>query len=136
MDLRLILEIPVVALVFGNTINSNHAVIFLRNNRCGDRPFIPVGQAAAVHISVIIVVANGVLLRVDRDSDRTTTTPIITENTLIHVHRGLGSNDLTAAPLAKRQFVQSKGAFSIEQWCDLSCGPPRKTNVTAALPIL
>ena len=38
------------ALVFGNTINSIHAVIFRHNNRCGDRPFIPVGQAAAVHM--------------------------------------------------------------------------------------
>ena len=100
MDLRLILEIPVVALVFGNTINSNHAVIFRRNNRCGVRPFLPVGQAAAVLISVIIVVVNGVILRVDRDFDRITTTSIITEHTLIHVHRGLGSNDLPAAPLA------------------------------------
>jgi hypothetical protein len=123
LDLCLILEIPVVALVFGNTINSNLAVIFRRNNRCGDRLFIPVGQAAVVHISVIIVVVKGVILRVDRDSDRITTTPIITEQTLIHVHRGLAFNDFTVAPLAKRQFVQSKGAFSTGQWCGLSCGP-------------
>jgi hypothetical protein len=90
LDLRLILEIPVAVRVFGNTINSNHEVIFRRNNRCGDRPFIPVGQAAAVLILVITVVVNGAILRVDRDSDHITTTPIITEHSPSHVHRGLG----------------------------------------------
>jgi hypothetical protein len=100
LDLLLILEIPVVALTFGNTINSNHAVIFRRTNRCGDRLFIHVGLAAVALISVIIVVVNGVILRVDRDSGRITTIRIITEHTLIHVHRGLGSNNLPAAPLA------------------------------------
>jgi hypothetical protein len=94
------LEIRVAVPAFGNTTISNHEVIFRRNNRCGGRPFIPVGQAAAVLITVIIVAVNGVILRVDRDSDRITTIPVITEHSLIHAHSGLDFSDILAAPLA------------------------------------
>jgi len=116
LDLHLILEIPVAGQVFGTTINSNHEVIFRRNNRCGDPLFIPVGQAVAVLILVITVGVNGVTLRVDRDFDRITTTPVITEITEhspIHVHRGLGFKGFSIDPSCLAAICcEQGGAFS------------------------